>query len=70
MPRSPSDFKLNNIVRARRAAERAGMYDPIIEIDPRNGVIRLIPNGGKAPAVDERGDEWDEAVAKLEGRPA
>jgi hypothetical protein len=48
MPRGPCDFKVNNIKRARRAAEQAGMHDATIEIDPRSGMIRLIPKGGKA----------------------
>ena len=48
MPRGPCDFKVNNIKRARRAAEQAGMHDATIEIDPRSGMIRLIPKGCKA----------------------
>ena len=47
MPRGPCDFKVNNIKRARRAAELAGMHDATIEIDPRSGVIRIIPRDNK-----------------------
>jgi hypothetical protein len=47
MPRGPCDFKLNNIKRARRAAELAGMHDAMIEIDPRSGLIRIIPRDNK-----------------------
>jgi hypothetical protein len=60
MPRGPSDFKLLNIVRAKRAAEKAGMHDATIEIDPRSGIIRLIPNGGKAQPAEL--NEWDGKV--------
>jgi hypothetical protein len=59
MPRGTSDFKIVNIKRAWRAALGAGMPDPAIEVNPRTHVIRIIPNGGKAAAVDEKGDEWD-----------
>jgi hypothetical protein len=59
MPKGPCDFKLLNIVRAKRAAEKAGMHDASIEIDPRSGLIRIIPRGDRAAAVDEKGAEWD-----------
>jgi hypothetical protein len=71
MPRGPCDFKQSNIKRAWRAALEAGMSDPMIEIDPRSGLIRIVPKGNGSPSgpADNKGSgEWDEAVAKLEGR--
>jgi hypothetical protein len=36
------------------------MHDATIEIDPRSGIIRLIPNGGKAQPAEL--NEWDGKV--------
>ena len=42
MGSKPCDFKLANVVRAKRAAEKADYKNPIIEIKP-DGTIRIIP---------------------------
>jgi hypothetical protein len=58
MPKGPCDFKLLNIVRAKRAAEKAGMHDATIEIDPRSGIIRLIPKGAGSGDPGNDLDKW------------
>ena len=72
MPKGPCDFKPKATSSALGVRPWRGLVCPTrrSRSTPRSGIIRLIPKGGKVAAVDEKGDEWDEAVAKLEGRPA
>jgi hypothetical protein len=51
----PCDWKIANVVRAKRAGEKAGYKNPIIEIRP-DSTIRIIPTTDE-PKMD--GDEWD-----------
>jgi hypothetical protein len=56
MPTNVTRFRLNDIVRAKRAAIKAGLEIGALEIDS-NGTIRIVP---KAKAADDEGlGEWD-----------
>jgi hypothetical protein len=54
MPRGPCDFKLNNVVQAKRAAEKAGIRIGALEIDS-NGTIRIVPKDAESSS-DPRND--------------
>jgi hypothetical protein len=47
MARRPCTFRKNDVVRALKAAQTAGVPNPRVEIDLRHGTISIIP--GEAP---------------------
>jgi hypothetical protein len=47
MARLPCTFRKNDVVRALKAAQRAGVPNPRVEIDFRHGTISII--SGEAP---------------------
>ena len=63
MSSNPSDFRLTNVKRAIVGARLAGVDVGRVDIDPKTGVISIIPRPlkGKEP----RPTEADEIVAKL-----
>jgi hypothetical protein len=58
MPTNVTRFRLNDIVRAKRAAVKAGLEIGALEIDS-NGTIRIVPKGPHSPSepVDIL-DQW------------
>ncbi len=54
MPTGPTRFRLNDVVRAKKAAIKAGLVIAAIEIDS-NGTIRIVPKDNQEPEQNE----WD-----------
>jgi hypothetical protein len=54
MPANATRFRLNDVVRAKRAADKAGIELGALELDP-DGTIRIVPKSGKAitPSDDD-----------------
>jgi hypothetical protein len=57
MGKRPCDFKESNIIRAKRAAEKAGYKDATIEITSNGVTVRITPN--TATSAAKTGNEWD-----------
>jgi hypothetical protein len=61
--RGPSKFKERDIVRALRAAKKAGI-DARIDVAP-DGALRIVPvNGDDAPSANQ----WDEHLDQLQAQ--
>lgn len=65
MPRSTSDFRINTAARAYRAAVKAGMRNPQIEISLPNGTTIKVSEQPEAPpaAAGDELDRWMESHA-------
>jgi hypothetical protein len=60
MSRGPHSFRQADITRAYRAARKAGIEHPIIEVDTKHRRLRIIPRDEVGVATDQ--NEWDEVL--------
>jgi hypothetical protein len=60
MSRGPHAFKESDITRALRAARKAGVQNPIIEVDTKHQRLRIIPRDDVSAATEQ--NEWDDML--------
>jgi hypothetical protein len=72
MSRAPSTFRQLDVTRAVKAIRAAGYDVGRVLIDRAGRIEITTAEGQHAPSAPQAGgpNEWDEAVAKLEERPA
>ena len=59
MSKGKYPFKESDITRVYRAAKKAGVENPIIEVDTKHGRLRIVPRPDVASTGTDQ-NEWDE----------
>jgi hypothetical protein len=65
--RRASSFRKTDVVRAFRAAEQAGVKNPVVEVDPKTKRIR-ITSGSPDPERLNEASELDRELAEFEAK--
>jgi hypothetical protein len=60
MSKGPYPFRETDITRAFRAAKKAGIEHPIIEVDTEHRRLRIIPRDEVSTVTDH--NEWNEVL--------
>jgi len=68
MSSKPSDVRMTNVKRAIKGAEMAGITVGRVEVNPRTGVVSIVPKDEARISVPEN-DGWDQAIAKKKPVP-
>ena len=70
MSSKPSDVRMTNVKRAIKGAEMAGITVGRVEVNPRTGVVSIVPKDEARISEPEISDDgWDHAIAKKKPVP-